>query len=88
MQTLTSDNKLKDLTSECKVKFNVPMHGVKKGQEVKYSSAGSKLQTNIRRRLADNDNSVEIVNSTQKQPKTEKAESTGKASIKNQKGDS
>lgn len=67
MQTLNShENKLKELTNETKVKFNVAMHGMVKGRVLKYGSADRKLQTLIRRRLIDaskkkGDKSIEIV---------------------------
>jgi hypothetical protein len=89
MQTLNTENKLKELTSDTKLKVNVPMHGFVKGQEVKYGRASSQEQLNLRRRHADRDGSVTIIEGkeivTQK-PKTG-GSSAGKAS-KTQKGDS
>jgi len=62
VRQLNYDNKLKLQEVDTKIKFNVSMHGKKAGDIVKYSAAGHDLQTNIRRRLADNDNSVETLN--------------------------
>ena len=61
MRQSNYENKLALLDHDTKIKFNVSMHGKRAGDIVKYSSSPADLQTNIRRRLADNDNSVEIL---------------------------
>jgi hypothetical protein len=55
-------NKLASLSRETKLKFNIGMHGFSKDAEVRYGSLSDDKQRLIRRRLSDNDNSVEIVN--------------------------
>lgn len=63
------------------------MHGVKKGSQISYGSADPGLQLLIRRRMADNDGSVEIVkNETKSKPKNKKP-TDGKGASKDKKGD-
>jgi len=61
MDQSSFNNKMVDLRDETKVKFNVNMHGISAGQILKYGRTKTDMQTNIRRRLADNDGSVEII---------------------------
>ena len=61
MRHLNSPNKMLPLTSDTKVKFNVGMHGIGAGQIVRYNAVSSNAQMLIRRRLADDDGSVEVV---------------------------
>ena len=63
MDKSTTSNKMINLETENKsvVRFNVAIHGFSKGQEVRYHSVSNTKKTLIRRRLFDNDGSVEIV---------------------------
>ena len=61
MQQQSIHNKMLVLDHESKVKFNVTMHGVSKGVIVDYGRSSNVMKLNIRRRLADLDGSVEIV---------------------------
>lgn len=61
MRQLNYENKMALLDTDTKVKFNVSMHGKNAGDVVKFSSSPNDLKINIRRRLADNDNSVEVL---------------------------
>jgi hypothetical protein len=57
----TIQNKLKSLDVSSKVRFNVGMHGVEKDTELRYGAQSPTMQTLIRRRIRDNDGSIEIV---------------------------
>lgn len=70
----TYENKLND---DSKVCFRMNIHGRKEGEIISYRTANNSLKTLIRRRIADNDGSVEIINP--------KIENPAKDSKKNQK---
>lgn len=52
------------LNTKTQIKFKVAMHGVLKDQVVVYGSCDDDLKLNIRRRLADKNSGLEIVNET------------------------
>jgi len=68
MDRSITNNKMLSLETENKseVKFNVAIHGFKKGQIVRYNSVPNSKKILIRRRLFDNDGSVEIVDKSPK----------------------
>lgn len=61
---MVKSNTLKkvELTADTKIKFNVNMHGFEEGRVLEYGSLSKDKQVLVRRRFADNDGSVEIVN--------------------------
>lgn len=71
-------------TYKTKVRFNQEIHGRRAGEEVnvRTSKDGILLDRQIRRRLKDNDGSVEIIKETSKprSMKTEKTETKSSAS--------
>lgn len=71
MEKSTISNKMIDPKTENKIniKFNVAMHGFGKGQLAKYSSLPDRKKILVRRRLKDDDGSVEVVKIEPK-PKT------------------
>lgn len=69
MQTLNTHNKMVDLNTETKLRINQPIHGYVKGQEVRYSHQTPEKQLLLRRRMADGDGSVEIVDAVTAKPK-------------------
>ena len=70
MEKSNTENKMMPLNYETKVKFNVAMHGKREGQEVIYGQLTEDDKLNVRRRFADNDNSIEIVKETKQKQKS------------------
>lgn len=66
MDKSTLSNKMITWDHETKVKFNMDIHGFKKGQVVKYSAMPNGKKTLVRRRFADNDGCVELVSGAPK----------------------
>lgn len=61
MQILNIENKLNSLNSDTKVRFNMNIHGKVAGQELAFGQLTEMDKINVRRRISDNDNSVEII---------------------------
>jgi hypothetical protein len=78
------------LTSTTKIKFNCKMHGIAKDQIIDYTRASNQLKTLIRRRIKDNDGSVEVINvkiENKLKPETKPVEVKAESKNKNKKGD-